>query len=461
MVDANSFDIRLCSQSFGPSLCVTAIETKIHWGKITVSETSAGASKSPGEGMDRRIERRPTFLRRFRFGLAGLGSALIGLLAWHYLPSSGSTDIAASDIQIGTVQRAAFDDYLPTRASVAPAVTTLVGIVSGGNVERLLVQDGVLVEPNQPLAVLANPELRLDVLTREAQVATQLGQLAGESLGIERSRLDRAGQIAQAQYDLIKARRELGIRQQLYNQGFLADAGLRSYTEEVAYQTKRVSQLQTGGTAEQRITALQAARLEETRNRLVSNLAAVRAGLDALVIRAPAGGRLTNFDIQPGQNLKPGSPAGQVDSEGSWKLTADVDEYYLQRVRVGQRAAAGGMRLTVSKVLPAVKEGRFRIELSFDTQPAQNLNRGQTIDARITLGLTSNALVAPVGGWLAMGGGNRVFVLDGDGGHARERLIKIGRRNPEQVEILSGLNPGDRIITSNTLVSGKTINIRR
>jgi len=410
--------------------------------------------------MDRRIERRPTPWWRHRATLIAVALVVAAALAWWFLPASGSTDIAATDIETGAVAHAPFADYLPVRATVAPRVTTLVGVLAGGQVETLSVQDGAMVAAGQPLATLANPTLKLDVLTREAQIASQLGGLAGENLGIERNRLDRAGQIAQANYDLIKARRELGIRQQLHDQGFVADAGVKSFAEEAAYQEKRLAQLRSGGAAEARITATQGRRLNDTRGRLESNLSAVRAGLDALVIRAPVGGRLTNFTIQPGQTLKPGDPAGQVDSEGSWKLEADVDEYFLGRVAVGQAASAGDLRLTVSKVLPAVKDGRFRVELIFDRAPA-GLNRGQTLDIRITLGSTAPALVAPVGGWLESGGGSSVFVIDADGGHARRRAVKTGRRNPEQVEILSGLRVGDRIVTINTAsVKGDIINIR-
>jgi HlyD family secretion protein len=427
-----------------------------------MTEQPIGATALPGAAMDRRLQRpRAAWWRRGRV-LAVVALALAELLVWRWLPEGGSTDIAAADVETGEVVRAPFADYLPVRATVAPRVTTLVGVLAGGQVERLIVQDGTMVREGEPLATLANPALKLDVLTREAQIASQLGGVAGENLGIERSRLDRAGQLAQANYDLIKARRALGIRQQLFAKGILTDAGVKSYAEEVAYQEKRVAQLQAGGAAEAEITATQGRRLDDTRGRLERNLAAVRAGLDALVIRAPMAGRLTNFTIQPGQTLKPGDPAGQVDSEGSWKLTADVDEYYLGRVAVGQRARTGdGAALTVAMVLPAVKDGRFRVELTFDAAPPVGLNRGQTLDTRITLGSTAAALVAPVGGWLEAGGGTSAFVLDADGAHARRRTVKTGRRNPEQVEILAGLKPGERIVTSNTAsVKGDILNIR-
>ncbi|WP_235513679.1 efflux RND transporter periplasmic adaptor subunit [Sphingomonas sp. Leaf11] len=428
-----------------------------------MTEATQGASTTetpPGAAMDKRIARPRRAWWQRRVTWIVVAAVLAAVALWRWLPAAGSTDIAASAIETGEVTRGAFDDYLPVRATVAPRLTTLVGVLSGGQVEQLLVQDGAMVAAGQPLATLANPELRLDVLTREAAIASQLGSIAGEGLGIERSRLDRSAQVSQAEYDLIKARRDLAIRQQLFDKGIVTEAGVAGYRAEAEYQARRLAQLRAGAGTEARITATQGQRLADTQARLSGNLAAVRGGLSALTIRAPAAGRLTNFTLQPGQTLKPGDPAGQVDSEGSWKLTADVDEYYLGRVAVGQKARAEGATLTVSKVLPAVKEGRFRVELTFDTTPA-NLNRGQTLDIRITLGAASKAVVAPVGGWLAVDNGAFAFVVDADGTHATRRPVKLGRRNPEAVEILSGLTPGDRIVTTNlSSVKGDAINIR-
>ncbi|MDO6413565.1 biotin/lipoyl-binding protein [Sphingomonas sp. BIUV-7] len=415
---------------------------------------------SNGAAMDRRIER-PRTPKWHRFTIAAAIVAL-AVLAWRLIPSTGSTDIAAADAETGAVTRAPFADYLPVRATVAPAVTNFVGALSGGQVETLLVQDGAMVAAGQPLATLANPTLKLDVLTREATIASQLGTVSGDDLQLERSRLDRATQTASAGYDSIKARRDLSVQQQLHDQGFVSDAGIASYAEQAAYQQKRLAQLQSGEASESRIARTQAQRLADTRARLSGNLAAVRASLDALIIRAPVGGRLTNFTIQRGQTLKAGDPAGQIDSEGSWKLVADVDEYYLGRVRIGQQASAdGGASLVVSKVLPAVADGRFRIELGFRGHAPAGLSRGQTMDARVTLGATQKALVAPVGGWLDSGGGTSVFVLDADGRHARRRAITTGRRNPQQAEILSGLAADERIVTTNTAsIKGDILNIR-
>jgi len=318
-----------------------------------------------------------------------------------------------------------------------------------------------MVKQGEPLATLANPELRLQVMTQEAQIASQLGGLAGENLGIARSRSDRETQLSQAEYNLIQAQREHDTRKQLYDRGFISDGGMEKYIAAVEFQRKRVAQLRESSTEAHQFTQTQSQRLEETRVGLRTTLDALRASLDALVVRAPMAGRLTNFDLQPGQTLKPGDKAGQVDSESEWKLLAEVDEYHLDRLQIGQTAVtSGGAAMTVARVLPTVSNGRFRIELTFTNAVEQRLNRGQTLDVRITLGAAKQAVIAPVGGWL-IEAGSSAYVLDRNESEARRRAVNIGRRNPRQVEILSGLEPGDQIITTNlSHISSDILNIR-
>ncbi len=426
----------------------------------TGSDANLSSPPLTGDAMDRAIppKRRAWWLRR------GIVIAVAIILAaaalWAIVPASGSTDIRLDSIATGPVELASFEDYLPVRAEVAPAVTTLVGVMSGGQVEALLVEDGALVTQGQPLAQLANAELRLQVMTQEAQIASQLGGVASENLGIARSQADRKAQLSQAQYDLVKAQREYDARRQLHERGFLSDAGIQRYVTEVEFQLGRVDELKRGMVSEQRFTAAQGTMLDQTRDRLQTTLGALRASLDALTIRAPRSGRLTNFTLQPGQALAAGDPAGQIDSESEWKLVAEVDEFYLGRVRARQTGqTAEGAKLVVAKVLPTVSNGRFRVELAFEGPVKARLNRGQTLDVRIQLGAATRALVVPMGGWLSAGG-NNVFVLDTNRNQARRRTIGVGRRNPRQVEILSGLKPGEVIITSNlSQVEGDLLNI--
>ncbi|MEO0463976.1 MAG: efflux RND transporter periplasmic adaptor subunit [Pseudomonadota bacterium] len=426
-----------------------------------VLEANPSSRAHPGGAMDRLIAQQTPVWWKRRAVQAILAGLALALCLWLIVPERGSTDVSSSEITIGAVELAAFDDYLPVRASVVPAVTRLVGVMSGGQVDTLLAQDGAMVMQGEPLATLANPELRLQVMTQEAQIASQLGGLAGENLGIARSRSDRETQLSQAEYDLIQAQREHDTRKQLHDRGFISDGGMDKYIVAVAFQRERVAQLRQTSTAARRFTQTQSQRLEETRARLETTLNALRASLDALVVRAPMAGRLTNFDLQPGQTLNPGDEAGQVDSESEWKLHAEVDEFHLDRLQVGQAAVTSdGAAMTVARVLPTVSNGRFRIELTFTDVVEQQLNRGQTLDVRITLGATKQAVIAPVGGWLSEAG-TSVFVLDKSESQARRRAVKMGRRNPRQIEILSGLEPGDQIITTNlSHISSDILNIR-
>jgi len=419
------------------------------------------ATTDADAGMDRRVvvPTKPWWRRKWMIFALVVAAALAAL--WHFVPAGGSTDVAESDLEIREVARAQFADFLPLRATAAPKVTTMVSAKTAGQVDQLLVQDGAYVRAGDALAKLSNAEFKLDVSTREAQLAAQLGDMSGQDLGLERNHLDRASQVAQARYDLIKARRELAIRQQLHDKGFLADTGVKSFREEAEYQQNRLNQLLAGELTESRIAGVQQKQLGDARQRLEQNLLAVRSTLDALVIRAPASGRLSNFSLQLGQPVRVGDSVGQVDSEASWKLVANVDEFYLGRVRVGQVAiSTDGSELLVTKILPAVSNGRFTVELGFQGRTPP-LSRGQTLDLRITLGATAVAVVAPSGSWTDSGGGTTVFVVDADGRHAHRRNVKLGRRNTEQVEILSGLSPGEKIIVSGaSAVRGDSINIK-
>ncbi|PVX31534.1 efflux transporter periplasmic adaptor subunit [Sphingomonas pokkalii] len=401
--------------------------------------------------MDRRIERPHARRRKLlvRFGL-GLAVAAAVAALWWFLPGSGSLAVDAATLRTAPVTRAAFADYVPLRAQVAPLQTVYVTAVSGGQVEALLASDGQAVAAGAPLARLANPELALDVASRSANIAGQLSSISGQRLSIQQSREQSQRDIASARNELAKAEALLRQKQILFDKQIVTAAALAPLRDEVAYQRARLDALTRSDREATKMLTDQASGVDATAGELRESLAMTRAGLAALMVRAPVAGRLTAFTLQPGQMIKPGETLGQVDSERAWKLTADVDQFYLGRVRNGLTAIAeiDGRRLslTVIKVLPQVTEGRFRIELGFTGVPPTGLNRGQTLDVRLTLGADRPAVVAPAGGWLDAGG-TTAFVLTGEG-RAVRRAITTGRRNPDQVEVTSGLAPGDRIVTT-------------
>ena len=409
------------------------------------------SAEAPGDGMDRPVARP----HRRRWRLAAGAAAVVALAAagaFFLLPGAHSIAVKASETQTAQVRREPFQDYVPVRAAAEPQVTVFVTAVEGGQVEQVLALDGAEVAQGQPLARLANPQLRLAVVSKEAEIAGRLGDVSGQELALQKSQADRERELAQATYELQKAHRELDRRQHLHDIGFESDVALKTAQDEVAYDQSRVTALTSGGVREGRIGADQAARIRALSGRLNDNLSAVEASLDALVVKAPMKGRLTAFVLQPGQPLKAGETVGQVDSMGAYKLTAELDEFYLGRVAVGQAATAdlGGraVPLRVSRVLPQVAQGRFHVEFAFQGPPPADLRRGQTLDVRLVLGDTQPALTLPNEAWLETSGGRYAFVLTADGRRADRREITIRRRNPQQVEVASGLSAGERVVVS-------------
>lgn len=404
-----------------------------------------------GAAMDRRIERPHARHRKLAIRI-GMGLAVVAAAAalWWFLPSSGSLAVDAATIRIAPVTRAAFADYVPLRAQVAPLQTVYVTAISGGQVEALIASDGQSVAAGAPLARLANPTLALDVASRSANIAGQLSSISGQRLSIQQSREQTERDIASARNELAKAEALLRQKQILFDKQIVTAAAVTPLRDEVAYQRARLTALTRSAAEAGKMLADQSTGVDATAGELRESLAMTRAGLAALVVRAPVAGRLTAFTLQPGQMIKPGDAVGQVDSERAWKLTADVDQFYLGRVHTGLSAVADldghSLPLTVIKVLPQVTEGRFRVELGFQGAAPAGLNRGQTLDVRLTLGADRPAIVAPSGGWLDAGG-TTAFVLTSDS-RAVRRAITTGRRNPDQVEVTSGLAPGDRIVTT-------------
>jgi HlyD family secretion protein len=416
------------------------------------SSSQVSYLNSPEPGMDR-VLAKPRRRRWIALGAVLAGVVAAGAVAARLLPGAHSVTVKASETQVATVRREPFLDYVPVRAVVEPLTTVYVTAVEGGQVEQVLVLDGAEVAAGAPLARLANPQLKLAVVSKEAEIAGRLGDVSGQELALQKAQADRERELAQATYDAQKARRELDRRKTLHDSGFESDVALKTAADEAAYTQGRVASLQSGGAREAAIGADQHARIRALAGRLNDNLSAVEASLDALVVKAPVKGRLTNFVLQPGQSLKAGDTVGQVDSEGAYKLTAELDEFYLSRVAVGQSASADlngrVLPLKVARVLPQVAQGRFHVEFAFQGQPPPAaLRRGQSLDVRLTLGDTRPALTLPNEAWLEGSGGAFAFVMSPDGRHADRRTIAVGRRNPQQVEIASGLRPGEKVVVS-------------
>ena len=404
-----------------------------------------------GGAMDRVVERK-RIDRKYLIGGGIAATLLLVILFWMFAPRADSVSVSRDRLAISAVQSGTFDDFLPLRGRVTPLVTVYLDAVEGGRVEQKLVEDGAQVTAGQLLAVLSNAELQLSTLEKQAEVEQQLNNMRSQELALTQTRNNNLRDLNQAETDLAKARRQYDLYKPLSERGFVSMKAYNDTRDDMNYQARRLQILKQSVAQTEALQSSQLAQLRAASGSLNSSMGIARSNLGQLSIRAPVTGELSGFDIQLGQSLQQGERIGQIDSAGGNKLQADVDEYYLGRVRVGQTASAdldgNSYRLRVAKVYPQVRNGQFQIDLEFDGPAPSSVQRGQTIQTKLTLGDPSKAVLIPNGNFFNDTGGNWVFVVDRSGNGATKRQVQLGRRNADYIEVLGGLSPGERVITS-------------
>jgi HlyD family secretion protein len=404
-----------------------------------------------GDAMDRVVVRKRIDKRIL---IAGGAAAILLLLLifWLFAPRSDSVTVAQDRLTIGAAQQGVFEDFLPVRARVTPLVTVYLDAVEGGQVQKKLVEDGAQVTQGQLLAVLSNAELQLSTLEKQAEVEQQLNNMRSQELALVNTHNSNLRDLNQAENELAKARRQFELQKALADKGFVAMKTFNDTKDDLAYQTNRLAILKHSISQNESLQRSQLQQLRLASSSLNSSMGVAQSSLGQLSIRAPVTGQLSGFDIQLGQSLQQGERVGQIDSAGGDKLQADVDEFYLGRVTVGQTATADidgkTYRMKVAKVYPQVRNGQFQIDLLFVGPEPQSMQRGQTVQAKLTIGDSSKALMIPNGAFFNDTGGSWVFVVDRGGNSATKRPIQLGRRNSDFIEVLSGLKPGERVITS-------------
>ena len=404
-----------------------------------------------GGAMDRVVVRR-RIDPRILIGGAGGAIALLVLLFWLFAPRADSMTVARDRLEIAPVQSGVFDDFLPLRARVTPLITVFLDAVEGGRVEKKLVEDGAQVTAGQLLAVLSNAELQLSTLEKQAEVEQQLNNMRSQELALTQTRNANLRDLNQAETDLAKARRQYDLQKPLADRGYVAMKTFNDTADDLRYQQQRLQILRQSISQTESLQSSQLKQLRAAAASLNSSMGIARDSLGQLAIKAPVTGQLSGFDIQLGQSLQQGERIGQIDSAGADKLQADVDEFYLGRVAVGQTATADvngkTYRLKVAKVYPQVRNGQFQIDLVFDGAEPAAVQRGQTVQAKLTLGDSTRAVLIPNGAFFSDTGGAWVFVVDKSGNGATRRAVQLGRRNSDFIEVLGGLKPGERVITS-------------
>jgi HlyD family secretion protein len=353
-------------------------------------------------------------------------------------------------LTIATVIRGTYHDFIPLRARVVPRETIYLDAIEGGRVEQVMVEAGDMVAAGQPLVRLSNTELELTVLDREARLIESITQLQSRQSLLEQDRLNNQKQLATIEYNIVRLERALARRRN----AALESQESRDQLQDELDLNRRLRPIQEESNARQEtLRVQQLPQIAAQLTKLHQDVEITRAKLDSLLVRAPAAGRMTAIDLKIGESRNRGERLGELTPESGFKLVAQVDEYYLGRLRTRQGATVEiGDRtspLEVERVYPQVKDGTFTVDLRFLGEAPADLHPGQALQGKFALGTATEAIILPVGPFMQQSGGNWVFVIENDSTALRRR-VRIGRRNIEQLVVLEGLEPGERVITSDS-----------
>ena len=356
--------------------------------------------------------------------------------------------IRTAEVSVGM-----YEDFIPLRAAVEPERTVYLDAIEGGRVEAILIEEGSFVEEGQPLIDLSNTSLQLDVIAREAEVSEQLNNLRNTQLAIEQNRLKLKSDLIEIDYEITRLSRLVARYEELEGNQFISKNEYEDSVDELEYHKKRREVTRESQRQDEKIRLAQIEQLNSSVQQLEKNLTLARANLDNLLIRAPRSGRLTSMNAEIGESKARGERLGQIDDVDRFKAVALINEFYLNRVRVGQQALlevnGRDYRLEVSKIYPEVQASQFEVDFRFIGDAPSDIRRGQTLQIRLVLGdTTERATLLANGPFFNDTGGAWVFVLDPDGTVATRRTVQLGRRNPSTIEVEAGLVAGDRVIIS-------------
>jgi HlyD family secretion protein len=404
-----------------------------------------------GQGMDRVVAKKTPLGRKVTYGAGAVLAALfiwwlVGMLLGGRTLSVNSQRVYVSDVTVGT-----FEDFIPLRGRLVPRSTVYLDAIEGGRVEEVLVEDGAVVSAGDPIARLSNTNLQLEVLGREAAVTEQLNNMRTIELQLEQNRLSHKRNLVEIDYQIIRLNRAIDRQRELLAKNMVSQSTVDELQDELDYYTNRREVTLESQATDARLQEQQLGQLRDAGEQLETSLAFARKNLEDLNVKAPVDGKLSGFNIEIGQSIERGGRLGQIDDPDGYKLNVQIDEYYLGRVDIGQVATAESGRntydLRVSKIYPQVNNGQFEVDMFFEDQP-DNMRRGQTMQVRLTLGDNSDAILIPNGSFYQETGGNWIFVVAPDGTEAVKRTVRLGRRNTDFIEVLDGLEPGERVITS-------------
>lgn len=401
--------------------------------------------------MDRQIEKK-SFLRRYAWYIAA-AAALAALLVWIVLGTTANTmTIDASDITISDVTRGKFDDYVRLNGQVLPIQVVQISPEEGGIVREKVVEEGTRVRKGDVILRLSNSNLDLQILNAEAELAEKQNLLRNTQVAMQQDRLNNRTEQATLDTDCDRKRRAYEQNARLYKERLISKEVYLQSREDYNLARRKQSLISQRLKQDSIYRHVQMAQMEDNLDNMRKNVLLVRDRKNKLEVRSAIDGELGLLDVELGQNIAAGQNIGQINDLSDFKVQAQIDEHYIDRVRPGLSASFSRdgktYLLRVRKVYPEVRNGTFRTDFVFIGERPAQMRSGQTYYVELALGKSQQATLIPRGTFFQTTGGNWIFVLDKSGRKAYRRNISIARQNPQYYEVTDGLEPGERVITS-------------
>ncbi|WP_418937973.1 efflux RND transporter periplasmic adaptor subunit [Leyella stercorea] len=401
--------------------------------------------------MDRQIEKK-SFLRRYAWYIAA-AAALAALIVWIVLgTSANTTTVDASDITISDVTRGKFDDYVRLNGQVLPIQVVQISPEEGGIVREKVVEEGTRVRKGDVILRLSNSNLDLQILNAEAELAEKQNLLRNTQVAMQQDRLNNRTEQATLDTDCDRKRRAYEQNARLYKERLISKEVYLQSREDYNLALRKQSLISQRLKQDSIYRHVQMAQMEDNLDNMRKNVLLVRDRKNKLEVRSAIDGELGLLDVELGQNIAAGQNIGQINDLSDFKVQAQIDEHYIDRVRPGLSASFSRdgktYLLRVRKVYPEVRNGTFRTDFVFVGERPAQMRSGQTFYVELALGKSQQATLIPRGTFFQTTGGNWIFVLDKSGRKAYRRNISIARQNPQYYEVTDGLEPGERVITS-------------
>lgn len=401
--------------------------------------------------MDRQIEKK-SFLRRYAWYIAA-AAALAALLVWIVLGTTASTmTIDTTDITISDVTRGKFDDYVRLNGQVLPIQVVQISPEEGGIVREKVVEEGTRVRKGDVILRLSNSNLDLQILNAEAELAEKQNLLRNTQVAMQQDRLNNRTEQATLDTDCDRKRRAYEQNAHLYKERLISKEVYLQSREDYKLARRKQSLISQRLKQDSLYRHVQMSQMEDNLDNMRKNVLLVRDRKNKLEVRSAIDGELGLLDVELGQNIAAGQNIGQINDLSDFKVQAQIDEHYIDRVRPGLSASFSRdgktYLLRVRKVYPEVRNGTFRTDFVFVGERPAQMRSGQTFYVELALGKSQQATLIPRGTFFQTTGGNWIFVLDKSGRKAYRRNISIARQNPQYYEVTDGLEPGERVITS-------------